>query len=172
MNFESVVNDAKIRFEDVSARAQGVAEVSVETFKKANDIVVPAFQSIVKKNTDVAKSFIENGKASFGKVRTDGLKAVAANPVEYLPAGRDQFASVLSDSVEVTTKASGELLEVLKSAYEAALARINGQAPVVAKAKKQVKKATASTKTAATKTVKRAKATGRKTAAKVEKSLS
>ena len=59
MNIESVVNDVKTRVEDVSNRAQGVAELSVDTVKKANKIVVPTVQNIVEKQTDAARELRE-----------------------------------------------------------------------------------------------------------------
>lgn len=155
MNFESVVNDVKTRFEDVSVRAQGVAQVSVETLKQANGIVMPAVQTIVRKNGEAARSFIASSRDSLDKVRVDGLKAVAANPGEYLPA-RDQFVLVFNDSVEVTTKAGEELFEVLKQAYDAVLARLNGEAPVAAKVRKTVKSAAGKTTRTAKTAAKRA----------------
>lgn len=155
MNFETVVNDVKTRLEDVGVRAQGVAQISVDTFRQANDIVVPAVQTIVRKNGEAARSFIASGRSSLDKVRIDGLKAVAANPGEYLPA-RDQFVLVFNDSVEVTTKAGEELFEVLKQAYETVLARLNGDAPVATATRTKVKAAARKTTRTAKTTAKRA----------------
>ncbi|MCK5769370.1 hypothetical protein [Algiphilus sp.] len=154
MNFETVVNDVKTRVEDVSNRAQGVAELSLDTVRKANDIVVPTFQNIFDKQSGAARELFESGKTSVTRVRNDGLKAVAANPIEYLPAGRTVVVDAFSASVDLTAKAGTELAEVLRKAYEDALARINGKPAKKAAAKKAARKATAkktATKTAAKK---------------------
>lgn len=161
MNIESVVNDVKTRVEDVSNRAQGVAELSVDTVKKANKIVVPTVQNIVEKQTDAARELFESGKSSVSRVRNDGLKAVASNPIEYLPQGRSVFVDAFSSSVELTTKAGDELAKVLRKAYEDALARINGKKPKTA-AKKAARKASG----AARKTARKASTSARKAASK------
>jgi hypothetical protein len=161
MNIESVVNDVKTRFEDVSNRAQGVAELSVDTVKKANKIVAPTIQSIFEKQTDAARELFEGGKASVSRVRNDGLKAVASNPVEYLPQGRSIFVDAFSSSLELTNKAGNELAEVLRKAYEDALARINGKEAKAA-AKKTARKASG----AARKTARKSSTAARKTASK------
>ena len=162
MNIESVVNDVKTRVEAVSNRAQGVAELSVDTVKKANKIVVPTVQNIVEKQTDAARELFESGKSSVSRVRNDGLKAVASNPIEYLPQGRSVFVDAFNSSVELTTKAGDELAKVLRKAYEDALARINGKKSKVAAAKKTARKATG----AARKTARKASTTARKAASK------
>ncbi|WP_420428469.1 hypothetical protein [Algiphilus sp.] len=149
MNFETVVNDVKTRVEDVSNRAQNVAELSVQTVKKANGIVVPTMQTIFEKQSSAARELVESGRTSFIKVRNDGLKAVAANPADYLPAGRTVVIDAFSASVDLTTKAGTELAEVLRKAYEDALASINGKKKVAKPAaKKTARKASSARKTA------------------------
>ncbi|MEQ9011229.1 phasin family protein [Algiphilus sp.] len=148
MNFETVVNDVKTRVEDVSNRAQNVAELSLETAKKANGIVVPTMQNIFEKQTSAARELFESGRTSFIKVRNDGLKAVAANPADYLPAGRTVVVDAFSASVDLTTKAGTELAEVLRKAYEDALASINGKKVAKPAAKKTARKASSARKTA------------------------
>lgn len=164
MNFESVVSDVKTRVSDVSNRAQNVAELSFDTVKKANGIVVPTVQNIVSKQASAARDLFESGKSSFERVRADGLKAVAANPIEYLPNGRETVFGAFSDSFELTTKAGSELAEVLRKAYEDVLARINGEVPVVRAAKKQVRSTARKASTAARKTANKASSKAKATA--------
>lgn len=156
MNFETVVNDVKGRLETVGAQAQDVAQISLETLKQANQIVVEGVQAVIKTNADTAKVLFDTTKTSFDKAIADGLKAVAAAPVSYLPAGREPIVSAFNDTVSTVTKTGEELVKVIKSGYETVAAKIAGEPVVVKKVKaaakttkKAVKKTTAAAKKAA-----------------------
>ncbi len=140
MNVENLVNDVKARADVVVARGQEVVEVSVETLKAGTAIVVEGVQELVETNVTVGKELIELAQASFEKAKTDGIKAVAANPIAYLPEGKDQVVSAYTDSLSVVTKASGDLAKTFKQGFGSISAKIQGQAPVVAKARKSAKK--------------------------------
>lgn len=133
MNFETVVSDVKDQLETVGERAQKAAEASYKTLKQANEVVIDGFQGLVKTQTDAAKDLIEAGKQSFEKAKTAGLVAVASNPIEYLPDGRDTLVGAFQDSVDVITKTGEELAKVVKTGYETVAARIQGK-PLVKKA--------------------------------------
>jgi hypothetical protein len=91
-------------------------------------------------------------KTSFEKALADGLKAVAADPVSYIPAGREPIVAAFNDTVETFTKTGEKLVKVIKAGYEGVAAKINGE-PVVkqvkAGAKKVVRKTAATAKKAA-----------------------
>jgi hypothetical protein len=154
MNVENLVNDVKTRADVVVTRGQEVVEAGIETLKAANAIVVESVQTLVETNVTVSKELFELAQASFEKAKTDGIKAVAANPVAYLPEGKDTVVSAYTDSLSVVTKAGGDLAKTFKQGFEVITAKVQGQAPVVAKAKKTAKKAAGK----ARKTVKAAKA--------------
>lgn len=137
MDIQAVVNEAKGRLETVGTTAQGVAEISLKTLKQANEIVIGNVQDLFKAHSETAKSLFDSAKAGFDKAVADGLKAVAADPVAYLPAGRDQLVAAFSETKTVVVKTGEELAKVIKSGYQKAAAKINGQ-PV--KAKRTVKK--------------------------------
>lgn len=147
MNFETVVSDVKGRFEVVGNQAQGVAKLGVDTLKAGTDVVVTGVQGLVKTNGAVAKDLLENGKISFEKAKTDGFVAVASNPVEYVPAGRDQVVSAFSDSVSQVAKTGEELVKILKGGVNKITVSLNGKpATKKAPAKKAPAKRTAAKK--------------------------
>ena len=148
MNFETVVSDVKGRLETVGAQAQDVAEISLETLKKANQIVVTNAQNLFKVHADTVKVVFDATKTSFEKALADGLKAVAADPVSYIPAGREPIVAAFNDTVETFTKTGEKLVKVIKAGYEGVAAKITGEPVVVKQAKAGAKKAVR--KTAAT----------------------
>lgn len=152
MNVETIVSDVKTRADVVVTRGQEVVEAGLETLKAANAIVVESVQTLVETNVTVTKELLGLAQASFEKVKADGIKAVAANPVAYLPEGKGVVVSAYTDSLSVVTKAGGDLAKTFKQGFEVITAKAQGQSAVVVKAKKTVKKAT----TKARKTVKAA----------------
>lgn len=155
MSLETIVNDVKTRADVVVARGQEVVEVSVETLKSANTIVIESVHALVETNVSAGKELASLVQASFEKAKTDGIKAIAADPVAYLPEGKSTVVTAYTDSVKVVTKAGDDLAKTLKTGVETITAKIQGKPAVVAKAKKAVKKAT---KTAVSKAKKAAKA--------------
>jgi len=152
MNVETIVNDVKARGEVVVARGQEVVESGFETLKAANAIVVEGVKTLVDTNVAAGKDLLAVAQTSFNKVKADGVKAVAANPVAYLPEGKDRVVAAYNDSVAVVTKTSDELVKTLKQGYETISAKIAGEETLVteaaATAKKTVKKAASKTKKA------------------------
>lgn len=143
MSVEAIVSDVKTRADVVMTRGQEVFEAGVETLVAANTIVIDGVQELVQTNVSAGKELATLVQASVSKAKTDGLKAVAANPIAYLPEGKTTVVTAYSDSVKVVSKTSGELAKTLKSGVETITAKIQGQAPVVAKAKKTAKKTVA-----------------------------
>ncbi|MEK6807010.1 MAG: hypothetical protein AABY95_10235 [Pseudomonadota bacterium] len=141
MNFETVVEEVKGGFELVSSRAQGAAEASFKTLVKANDVVVGGVQGLVKTHTEAGKALLDAGLSSFDKAKTDGLMAVVANPIVYLPAGKDTLVDAFSDTVDTFTKTGEKLVKVIVTGYETIANEIAGIKPVKKKAKKAVKAA-------------------------------
>lgn len=141
MNFETVVEEVKGGFELVSSRAQGAAEASYETLKKANTVVIGGVQGLVKTHTEAGKALLDAGLSSFDKAKTDGLMAVVANPIVYLPAGKDTIVDAFSDTVTTFTKTGEKLVKVIVTGYETIANEIAGIKPVKKKAKKAVKAA-------------------------------
>ena len=156
MNVETIVTDVKERVEPVFTKGQDVATLTFETVKQANQIVFDGAQELVKTNVEAGKDLFPAAKISFEKAKTDGVKAVAAKPVEYLPAGKDRVVAAYNDSIAVVTKTGEELVKVVKKGYGDVSAVITGT-PVVAAAKKA--------KTTAKKTVKKAAGAARRAAA-------
>lgn len=152
MNVETIVNDVKARGEVVVTRGQEVVETGFETLKAANAIVVEGVKSLVDTNVAAGKDLLAVAQTSFSKAKTDGVKAVAANPVAYLPEGKDRVVAAYNDSVAVVAKTGDELVKTLKQGYEAISATIAGDETVVAEAaataKKTVKKAASKAKKA------------------------
>jgi predicted SnoaL-like aldol condensation-catalyzing enzyme len=153
MSLETVVNDVKGRLETVGAQAQDVAEISLDTLKQANQIVVKGAQGLFKTHADTVKVVFDATKTSFEKALADGLKAVAADPVSYVPAGREPIVAAFNETVDTFTKTGEKLVKVIKKGYETVAATIAGE-PVVVKqvkstARKAVRKTTAAAKKAA-----------------------
>lgn len=143
MSVEAIVNDVKTRADVVVTRGQEVLEAGVETLAAANTIIVEGVQELVQTNVGAGKELATLVQASVTKAKADGFKAVAANPIAYLPEGKDTVVSAYSDSIKVVSKTGGELAKTLKSGVETITAKIQGQAPVVAKARKTAKKTVA-----------------------------
>ena len=151
MSVETIVNDVKTRADVVVTRGQEVLGAGVETLKAANTIVVEGVQELVQTNVSAGKELSTLIQASVSKAKTDGIKAVAANPVAYLPEGKTTVVGAYNDSLKIVTKTGDELAKTLKSGVETITAKIQGEAPVVAKAKKATKKTVTKAKKAAKK---------------------
>jgi hypothetical protein len=151
MNIETIVTEVKGRLETVGAQAQDVAEISFDTIKKANQIVVNTAQDLFKTHSDTIKVVFDATKTSFEKALTDGLKAVAADPVSYLPAGREPIVAAFNDTVSTVSKTGEKLAKVIKAGYSDVSAKF-GATPVKtvrSGARKTVRKTTAAARKAA-----------------------
>lgn len=149
MTVETIVSDVKAKAEVVVARGQEVVESGFETLKAANAIVVEGVQAVVQTNVAAGKDLYAVAQTSLTKAKTDGIKAVASNPVAYLPEGKDRVLTAYSDTVAVVSKTSDELVKTLKQGYETISAKISGETVVTeaaATAKKTVKKTAAKAK--------------------------
>lgn len=156
MGVETIVNDVKGAVQPYVVKGQDVVTLSFETIKQANIVVVEGVQELYKTNFDAGKDLFAAAQSSFEKARTDGLKAVATKPVEYIPDGRDVVVAAYKDSFSIVTKTGEELLSVVKKGYEDVAAKLSGSTTVsgeVKKAKatvrKTAKKATGAAKRAA-----------------------
>lgn len=156
MNVETIVNDVKDRVEPIVTKGQEVITLSFDTIKQANTIVVEGVQNLLKTQLEAGKDLLDVMQASFEKARTDGVKAVAAKPIEYLPDGRDRVISAYNDTLAVVTKTGEELAKVVKQAYDDVSAKLAGKTTVSAEAtqakvavKKTVKKAAGAARKAA-----------------------
>lgn len=152
MNFQSVVEDVKGRVETISGHGQKVAEISFDSLKQASDVVVGGFQSLLNDNTAAAKEIVSAAVSSFEKAKTDGLKAIAADPISYLPA-TDTLTAPFTQTVTVVSRTGEELYKVVKTGVETIQAQLTGKPAVVAKvakaAKSTAKKASSTAKKAA-----------------------
>ncbi len=150
MNIETVMSEVKDRLETAGTHAQDVAQISLETLKQANKIVVSSAQDLFKTHSDTIKVVFDATKTSFEKALADGLKAVAANPVSYIPDGREPIVAAFNETVGTFTKTGEKLAKVIKSGYEDVAAKF-GDEPVKTvrrTAKKGARKATAAAKRA------------------------
>ena len=159
MNLQSVVEDVKGRVETISGQGQKVAEISIDSLKQAGDVVVGGYKSLVSENTTAAKEIYSAAVSSFEKAKADGLKAIAADPISYLPA-TGTLKAPFSQTVTVVSRTGEELYKVVKTGVETIQAQLSGKAPSVKVAK--VAKAAKST-------TKKAAATVKKAAAKLDK---
>lgn len=146
MNVETIVNDVKGKVEPIVAKGQDAVQAGFETLKTANGIVVEGVQTLVKTNVDAGKDLFAAAQTSFEKAKADGIKTVAANPVAYLPEGKDRVIAAYNDSVSLVTKTGDELVKTLKAGYDSINAAITGEAVAVTKAKTTVKKVAAKAK--------------------------
>lgn len=158
MNVESIVNDVKGRVEPIVTKGQDVVYSGFEVLKSANDIVVDGVTSVYRANYEAGKNLFDAAQTSFQKVKVDGIKAVASNPVAYLPESKDVLLGAYNQSRDVVVKVGDDLVKTVKQGVETISAKIKGEPVLVSKAKGTAKKATRR----ATKTVK-------KTSAKVQK---
>lgn len=144
MNVENIVSDVKGRVEPIVAKGQDVVVAGFETLKSANSIVLEGVQSLVQTQVEATKDLFELAQTSFEKARTDGLKAVAADPIAYLPEGRERVLSAYNDSVAVFSKTGDELVKTIKQGYETISSKLAGDA--AAPKKKTVKRTAAKTR--------------------------
>jgi len=147
MNFESLVKDVQKQVEpiveqgqELLAQGQEVVLAGFDTLKTANSIVVNGVQTLVKTHVEAGKDLIEAAQISFEKARTDGLKAVAADPISYLPEGKERVISAYNDTVTVVTKTGDKLAKTFKTGYVTISAKITGE-PLPVKRKAPARKA-------------------------------
>lgn len=158
MNVETIVSDVKGAVEPYVAKGQDVVTLSFETIKQANIIVIDGVTDLVKTNVDAGKDLFAAVQSSFEKARTDGVKAVATKPIEYLPVGKDVVIAAYKDSLTIVTKTGEELVSVVKKGYEDVSAKLLGSTTVsgeVTKAKATVRKTAKKASSAAKKAVAR-----------------
>jgi len=158
MDVQSIVGDVKARTDLVVTRGQEVLETGFETLKTVNAIVVDGVQTLVQTQVAAGKELIDLAQASFTKAKTDGFKAVAANPIAYLPEGKTTVVGAYTDSLSTVTKTSDQLAKTFKGGYSSISSVIVGKPAPKAKVAKAAKTAT-----------KAAKKTVRKAAKKVSK---
>jgi len=144
MNFQSVVEDVKGRVETLGAQGQQAAKISLETVRQVNTIVVDSIQGLIKDNSSTARDFFTSAKSGFEKAKADGFKAVASDPIAYLPS-TEKFAAALNETISHLSKTGDELFKTLKSGVEDLQSHLSGS-PVVAKAKTTAKSATKTVK--------------------------
>lgn len=146
MNVETLVNDVKARTDVVVTRGQEVLEAGFETLKAANAIVVDGVQTLIQTQVAAGKELIGFAQASLEKAKTDGIKAIAANPAAYLPEGRDTVLDAYTETVNTVSKTGDQLAKTFKGGYETITAKLAGAKPAVKKARKVVRKTAAKAK--------------------------
>jgi hypothetical protein len=155
MKLQSVVNDVKGRVELISDRGQKVVTVSRDSLKQAGGIVAEGLQTLVNTQTSAAKDLYSAARTGLEKAKTDGLRAVAADPIRYLPKV-DKLVVPFNHSVTVVSKTGDELYQVAKTGFSRIQAQIAGKATPVASATKKAKTAVRKTKTTVKKVVAKA----------------
>ena len=149
MSLQTVVDDVKGRVETLTSQSQKVAQISLDTLKQTGEIVVDKLQELVKTESEAAKELYASAKLGLDKAIADGLKAVAAAPISYLPP-KDKFVTVYTDTVTLVTATSDQVYKTLKTGFSSIQAELKGEAaPVVKKVKTAAKKATGAVKKAA-----------------------
>ena len=151
MSLQTVVDDVKGRVETLTAQGQKVAQISLDTLKQTGEIVAGKFQALVKTESEAAKDLYAAAKLGLDKARADGIKAVAAAPIGYLPP-KDKFITVYNETVTIVSKTGDELYKTFKTGFSSIQAELKGEAaPVVKKVKAATKKAAGAAKKAAAK---------------------
>jgi hypothetical protein len=148
MSLQNVVEDVKTRVGSLTAQGQKVAQISLDTIKQANGIVVDKFNELVKTETVVAKDLLETAKLGLDKAKTDGIKAVASAPISYLPPA-DKFKSAFSDTVTIISSTGDALYQTFKSGIGSIQSEFKPEVKVAKPVKAAAKKARAAAKKAA-----------------------
>lgn len=155
MTFDSIVKDVKDRVEpiieqgqEILANGQEAVLAGFETLKSANSIVINGVETLVKTQVEAGKDLFEAAQTSFEKAKLDGLKAVAADPISYLPEGKERVISAYNDSVTVLTKTGDKLAKTFQNGYKTVSAKLAGEEVAPARKAKTVAR---KTKTAARK---------------------
>jgi len=153
MDVQSLITEVTGRAEKYAAQGQEVATISFDTLKTANSIVVESVTTIAKTHAEAATTLFGEAKTNLGKASKDGVQAVIANPVAYLPATAPA-AEAFSATVQTLLVTRGELVKTFEGGYQTIVATLTGEPATVASAKKSVKAAAKKTETAAKKTAK------------------
>lgn len=146
MNLQTVVEDVKGRVEVLSDRGYKAVAVSKDSLKQAGDLVAESFQTLVSANTTAAKDFCFAARDGFLKAKSDGLRAVAADPVSYLPEAT-KLVKPFNKSVTVVSKTGDSLYKLAKTSISHIQAELSGKP---ATAEKVVRKARTATRKART----------------------
>lgn len=147
MDYQTVVTDVKTLAEKYVAQGQEVATISFDTLKAANGIVVEAAQTVAKTGAEAATALIGDAKANFEKATAAGVKAVAANPVAYLPS-KTPAVEAFNSTVKTLNVTRGELVKTFESGFGSIKSTLTGTPAAVETVKATAKKVT---KTAAAK---------------------
>ena len=164
MDVQSLITEVTGRAEKIAAHGQEVATIGFDTLKTANSIVVDSVQTIVKVNADAATTIFGDAKSHFEKATKDGVQAVIANPVAYLPA-TSPAVEAFSSTVQTLLDTRGDLVKTFEGGYQSIVATLNGSPS--AKVKTAAKTAAKKTEAAVVKTAKAATKTVKSAAKKV-----
>ncbi|MBL6750418.1 MAG: hypothetical protein ISP90_07835 [Nevskia sp.] len=125
MSLQNIVEDVKVRVGSLTAHSQKVAQISLDTIKHANGIVADKFQVLVKTETTAAKDLLSSARSALDKAKADGLRAVAAAPVGYLPP-REKFVTVFNRTASVLGDTGDELYKTFKLGFATIQGELNG----------------------------------------------
>lgn len=143
MDVQTIVNDVKGRVEPLMSKGQAVVNVSAETLKKANGVLVSGVQSLLKTQVAAGKDLLAAAQSSFEKARKDGLKAVAASPIKYLPDGNERVLSAYNDTVTLMSKTGGELAKVVRQGFDSVSDKLGAAATAPKPGRKRAARKTA-----------------------------
>lgn len=169
MEFQTVINDVKGKAETYAGQAQDVFKTSVNVVKQANGIVTGSVQTLAKTESAAAKDLYASAVASFEKAKKAGFKAVANEPMAYVPAGRDRVSSAYSDSIKVVTKARTDLEKVFNKGFDAIQVSLGVKKSAPKRAASSAKKTAAKSANSAAST---AKTTAKRTTTAAKKTAS
>lgn len=165
MDVQSLITEVTGRAEKFAAQGQEVATIGFDTLKTANGIVVESATTIAKTQADAATALFNGAKVSIEKASKDGVQAVIANPVAYLPV-TTPAVEAFNATVKTLLDTKGELVKTFEGGYSEIVATFNGEV-TAKKAVKTVKAAAAKTEATAKKAVKTATKTVKAAAKKV-----
>jgi hypothetical protein len=121
--------------------------------------VIGGVQTLVKGQAEGARELFDSLRAGVSKARADGLRAVAGDPLAYLPP-RKKVAGLYDEAIDTVSQTGEDLTRTLRERLEQLRRELNGEVAKPARRK---------ARTVARKAASKGRKTVRKTTRKVNK---
>jgi hypothetical protein len=111
-----LIDNAADVVKQIIARREQIRDISLETGRRAGDVMAQAFHTLVESEASPTRELVETAADGFRRVRAEGFKAFTERPADFLP-NRYQVSSALSSTAAVLLKTGDELFGTVRSGF-------------------------------------------------------
>lgn len=143
MSLETVASNVRRQADTVGQRTRGMLQAYRDSQRDAIKIVARNGRSVANTEIGAAKNIYTSARAAFERAREDGLREIARQPADYLPAGRKQVGAAYRTTRYLFHKTRAELTDVANGGFRRMRTEWSGVADSVAASVESVTEAAA-----------------------------